>query len=292
VTTPLIPALIKPGEPPIAALPVAFERERVPPPAPFYVTKDDQILVQVFNSSPGLQFFARGRLILLTGEIKTFEYTSSPTSDRLQNRFTIPLGDGWLLNLVMTFGTGGSRRGATYVIATLLRPTQGASATLATFCMGYIGGAMVLTWPSGRLENPTDGRGLLRVITGTTPGAGADISESCPSNTRWTLWAARWTFTTSAAGGNRLVSLRLDDGGSGWLARYPSSAVQAVSTTVSYDAANLGAVNAPVGADSLILAPFPWPMFQGHRFRSDTLGLGAADQYTAPIYLVEELLEP
>jgi hypothetical protein len=69
-----------------------------------------------------------------------------------------------------------------------------------------------LAFPGVPIASPLDGGGALRSIAGTTPGAGAEISETVPTGARWELLAFQATFVTSAAAANRVPQLTLDDG--------------------------------------------------------------------------------
>jgi hypothetical protein len=133
-------------------------------------------------------------------------------------------------------------------------------------------------------------RGRLRVITGTNPAAGVEISETVPAGKRWLLKSVMFQLVTGVGGGGS-VSLVIDDGTTvGW--REGTTVTQGASITMFYvfaDGTTRGQSVAS-GAGNLNVGPLPRAieLAAGWRFRTQLDGLNANDDYGAPTYIVEE----
>jgi hypothetical protein len=233
-----------------------------------------------------------GRIILLTGEVKPFTITFTPTSDRSGSGVAQQLPDGWLLNVMAAFSGVAIRRGQCFANVGIQRPSGSTTLLFGSLIRDYLVQGAPPSWPEGPLLMPTDGAGFLRSITGTVPAAGAEITEVVPTGARWRLYGMRFSLTTAVAVANRLTNVVIDNGAAPTDGQFPANAVQAASLTVAYTGGQLGAVSNPAGADAIILLPAPIPLFAGWRWRTITANIQAADQYTAPTYLVEEWIEP
>lgn len=218
-----------------------------------------------------------------------YPYTIPGTTDRTLNTAEFRVTD-YPMNVVATRATPGTRRGEIF-IQVLMQLSGVATATLIS---GYLTDISNLNWPPGKLENFTDGAGLLRSIAGTDPAAGSEISESVPTNARWQLRSMRFSLVTSADVGDRRPGIIVDDGTSTLLTRY-FGVTQAASLTRTYevhfgekaddgafDAGNIARIYLPPKAASLL---------QGWRIRTTTVGLFAADNYGAPQLNAEEWIE-
>ena len=102
--------------------------------------------------------------------------------------------------------------GQTFVQLSIVRGLSGGVEDLATLAAGYVTATQRLAYPGSKVVNTLDGGGALRSITGTTPAAGAEISESVPTGARWELIAFRTQFVTDANAATRTIRLLLDDG--------------------------------------------------------------------------------
>lgn len=132
------------------------------------------------------------------------------------------------------------------------------------------------------------GPGLYRVITGSTPSAGADISETVPANTRWELLAFRGLLTTSATVANRLTELTLDDGTTEYF-RSGTSGQQAASIIGQHSfSQGFGLLNFDGNANWSQPLPPAVMLLPGHRIRTVTNNIQAADAWTAVRYQVRE----
>jgi len=156
---------------------------------------------------------------------------------------------------------------------------------------GYLTDSKTITWPPGVFEGFTEGPGLIRRVTGTDPAAGNEISETVPTNARWRLLAMRIRLATTLPAATRRVHLILDDGVH-IFAKIKCYQTQAENVTRSYTfISGLGYEDTSAVGEAMATLPVVILLDQGYRIRTATDNLGADDDYSAPILLVEEWLE-
>lgn len=277
-----------PGDSPIrTACPEAlFDWDDIPPDIGPYVLADDllQVTLAGNGSSTAIINYAvltRDNGIVLGQERFTNTGTNSGSTQSFQLR------EGFLLSVTVVpsanLGTGA------YLWATvgIRRLTQTRQNIYQVLCQGYTYALAPLTFPQSPVKVPSDGGGCVRVISGATPAAGADISESVPSAVRWQLLSLRATLTTSAAVANRQVGLTLDDSTN----RFYDSAqgpAQAASLAWAYTFAPLGVAQVQTNTQVSIQTPADFPLEAQFRIRTVTLAIQAADQWSGLFYLVRE----
>ena len=215
----------------------------------------------------------------------------APGSARTATVKIVPLCEGWLLGISVAPGAGVTPVGLTWVSVDLGRGTGGNALLVQALGFGFVNLRSGFVWPGGSYLQATDGPGVLRSITGTTPGAGADISEVVPAGARWELLAFAFSLTTAVTVANRAPLLTIDDGANVYF-RSSVNVNQTASTTWNYQA--MQGYGSPAISQVLALQ-FPEPIDDrlgaGHRIKPVTAALQAGDQYTAPQYLVREWLE-
>lgn len=208
------------------------------------------------------------------------------SSDRSMTERSFRLSDLPLM-VAVEAGEADVRRGEVYVLCNL---RFSGVEDFPLFC-GYVSHARRMSWPPGVFEPMFSGHGLMRSITGTNPAAGAEISETVPTNAVWRLWGLTIPLTTDATVANRRVTLRLDDGTNDFH-RYLAHAAQAASLLRTYCAYPIGYATVDIGQDTPILLASPPPfLFQGWRIRTSTISLQAGDDYGAPQLFVEEWIQ-
>lgn len=264
-------------------------------PGACYFAGDDHLRATVFNGLTGVTVRIAGRFLHCeageTPRLEPFVHTLVPTSDRVATVLTKSLGTGWLLHVQALASVGAPLTGQTFVQLSVVRGLTGAVEDLATLAASYVTAAQRAAWPGGPILNTLDGGGALRSITGTTPAAGAEISETVPTNARWELLAFRFQNVTDANAGNRVVRLLIDDG-TNIVAHSTSNVLQAASLTYTYGwiqgpmAGQVGQVNAlafGLMRNALLGA--------GYRIRTIAATIQATDQYSLVQYLVREWIE-
>lgn len=281
-----------PGMTTIQTLPpeVSFLTTKIPPPAPFYLAREDQLLVSIWNSVAGATVFLGMRFLRPDGAIVPVLRTYTPTSTRARNDFTIPPSEGFLLGLHLGTATV-SQPGQCYVTVLVNRPKAPTGTELHTLLAGYVTTSFHPTWPGTPLRDARDSRGAFRVILGTTPASGAELNEVVPTGALWVLHAFQVPFTSNTAAVTRYPSLLLDDGANVFY-RSPLqqtvAASQAWIITWSEGVSGYVQVNSTYGVSPLPINTFLTP---GYRIRSLTPGLQATEGWGQPIYLVEEWIQ-
>lgn len=269
---------------------VQYAREGVNPPSPLYIGRNDLLRLTVWNSIVNLQASVDTRLLLPDGRIVPGRHTLIPTSARAQSDLDINLSEGFLLSAAVLATLGNPRRGQTFVRLLLLRGSPVGQAFPEILVADYLDTRFVVGWPGGPQASAVDGAGTMRSIAGADPAAGAEISETVPTNARWRLWGFTFTLVTDATAANRVVDVALDDGAAIYY-RASVPTAQTASQTVIYSAAPQGVAQGVTNLRALVPLPTPCPLFQGHRIRTVTQALQAGDNFGAPQYLVEELIE-
>jgi hypothetical protein len=267
---------------------IGFNVDQASPPTAAYVAVDDQLQVMVESASVNIDIHIYARVLLPNGKIVPNEWTAYASTGRVPALTYQSLAEGFLLSLTVACFSA-VQSGQTYVRLTLMRGTQSVNGISQVLIAGYPYQQNVLSWPVSPAWPMSYGRGKMRVLSGTTPGAGQEISEVVPSGALWRLLALRFTYASSAAGAPRGVCVFYDDGATFYGTTQPQQ-LQAVSTAIAY---SLGAgYHLFAGAATVINLPglIDHYLPAGFRIRTTTLGLDPGDQYSAIAYLVEEWL--
>ena len=270
---------------------VTFGTAGVQPPAAFYVDRNDRFRVIVHNSVSSLVVGLRGRFLSPKGEMQTINEEFTPTSDRVASTSILNLGEGFLLDLAIIQSASGVdvRRGQCFI---QVRRHRGSGTEIMTGVLlaDYLTGSGPVAFPGARQLSSVEGPGVMRVITGTDPAAGAEVSETVPTNARWRLIAARIPLVTDATATNRIVVIVFDDGTTEFY-RGSSTFTQTASLGRTYDLSGLSIEKGSVVDRIQIAVPLPINLLQGFRFRTVTSAFQAGDNWQAPILLVEEWIE-
>lgn len=268
---------------------VTFKTQDVLPPSAVYVSAQDAIELQARVPSVAVNIDLTLRLLTPQGEVKTELYTF-PVSTMGAGVFTatVPPSEGFLISAHIE--ADNVSRGQCFV-KLHLRPSLGPqeSALGALLIQGYVSGDDHLSYPQSPTESSLNGRGWLHVVTIPNPAPGNDWVATVPAGVRWNLKNAFAILTADATAGNRSVFLQMDDASFHGHISMPSNGVQPPSSTRGYNFLQGGAfsaygsqITAPLVSDCL-LGP-------GWTIRTVSVGLGAADQYSAIALDVEEYI--
>lgn len=259
---------------------------------PLYVTGEDALACTVFNASAGVTVTISGRMLEFGQARPTpFQQTIIPATDRSASVVRFSLGDGWLLNAQAVVSGGSPFTGQTFVRLSLVRGLLSNANELFTLCADYVTSKQPVSYPGSGVLDPTDGCGALRSITGAVPAAGAEISETVPTGARWELISIAWLLTTAVAVANRSPNLILDDGA---LVYFRSSFATLIPASVASQntfAQGIGQFTSANNARLASTLPVNNRLAAGHRVRTSTDNIQAADQYSAIQYLVREWIE-
>lgn len=184
-------------------------------------------------------------------------------------------------------GSGTSiRRGDCYCKVTL----QCAGFDVAILCAGYITNDFFLSYPQGRLEQMSEGRGTIREVAGTNPAAAAEIAETVPTNAQWRIIAVSAVFVADANTGNRRPSLTFTTGGN-VLGRFLVAGNIVANETVRVTWASIGDAETVASQGNLGHLPEFNMLDQGTVIDTLTNNLQAGDDWAAPTLWVEEWIQ-
>jgi hypothetical protein len=256
----------------------------------FFLDGADALRCTAFNALAGVELAIEGRYLDLEGQLRTFGERLVPNTDRSIASAIYTLGAGWLLNAHVRAVAGSPRVGQCFALLEIVRGRTGASSPIATLLQGYVTDTSRIAWPGSPIRPSIDGSGVLRSITGTDPAAGAEISETVPTNARWYLYTFRASLVTDATVANRQPVLVVDDGTSElFRAAHPLN--QTAGTTWMNSWTVVGAGSSGGGFGVIHALPDRVILPGGSRIRTVTNAIQAGDNWSAPQLLVEEWIE-
>lgn len=260
-------------------------------PSQFYSTGEDYLQVKSACSVAGVTLAIRARIVGPTGSVNAEGWSHTPNSDRSVKSDVFDLGVGALLNLSVFASSGTLLIGQCYVMVNLVRGSGAAGVIVATLLAGVVTTTQALGWPGSPIVSSTSVEPAIRDITGTQPGPGLAIVETCPTGARWELIELGAVFVTSNAVGNREVFFEVDYGVTAAL-QIVSPVIQAPSNSYRYSLAQNLPLASAVVANNLSL-PLPQRHFlvAGDRFLLISTLTAGNDQWSAPLYQVREWLE-
>ena len=260
-------------------------------PALQYLRADDNLRVTTYNALASVIVTVRARVLTADGTIEDVNDTQTPNTDRTAKTSITRTSAGWLLGGQVFVSSAAPLIGQTYVVVEIVRGESTAAIALQVLASGYVTSKQPLPFPMPMPESSLDGAGALRSISGTTPAAGAEISETVPTGARWELLAFAALLTTAVAAANRIVQLTLDDGAAVY-GRFSNQQNQAASLAWNY---SWGEGLPLLNSGGLLVVHGTLPvnngLGSGHRIRTSTTAIQAADQWSAVQYLVREFLE-
>jgi hypothetical protein len=262
--------------------------QNVQPPSPLYLQIEDSINVQW--SIPTLALPVTGeafvRWLRPDGEIVSVRKLFQITSPVAGYQFT--LGEGFLLSITISlYSVAVPDPGVAFFDVLVQRDLPEFLGCFWQLFSDYYTSAHLPSWPNGRTINAQEGPGHLRSITGTTPAAGAEISETVPANVRWRLIMGNAVLTCSANVANRNISFVIDDGVN-ILYRYISNTNFTAGSTGRHVFASQNLQGNVDASGQNLSIPDNLFLGAGYRFRTVTGGLQVNDQFSAPQYLVQE----
>ena len=230
------------------------------------------------------------REILLRGNASggAFAETHTTNADRSRATNTYQI-HGAPEALTASPAVAGVRRGECYVRITLLADGEPVKRLVAA----YLTDGKTLSWPDGVHEDFTEGAGLIRIVTGTNPAAGAEISEAVPANARWKLKGLIASLVSDATVLNRKVRFEVDDGTNVIFPTITGPNHAASSTFVYVPTAGYPVEQAAIHGANYYIFPLPMDLvlFQGYQIYTVTANIQAGDDWGAPRILVEEWIE-
>jgi hypothetical protein len=269
---------------------IGFATVGVQPPAQHYLSPDDHLFLRVWNSAAGVTVSLRYRYLAPRAGVLAGTITLTPSTDRAANFQRVPLAEGFLLSVTLATAAGTPKRGQTFCQVGIVRGGVLANEPAALLISDYLADTLLLAWPGGLLRSSVEGPGFLRSITGSDPAAGAEISETVPTNARWRLIGLTAQLFNDATVANRFAALVFDDGAS----IYARATFDQATTTLQAPVHSWSMGGNPSGGQTnMRTMPLAQPnaLLAGQRIRTATASLQAGDNWSAPVYLVEEWIE-
>lgn len=255
-----------------------------------YLTGEDNLRLTTFGALASAIVTVEGRIVRPDGTVHFFSETHTPNSDRTSATKLLQLGRGVLTHAHARVTTGTAVIGHIFGVLELVRGFTGGVVPMATLAQGYITSAARLAWPGSPLLPSVGPHGRPRTISGTDPAAGVELSETVPAGARWLLKTFNLALLADATVANRAVIITIDDG---------TNIVWQVGTNINVTASQLAIYRLGVGLPFLTIGtthynlPIPAGLIlgPGYRIRTITTNLQAGDNYTAPVYHVEEFID-
>lgn len=275
---------------------VWFRTLGIDPPASLFVKPDDQLALYINNDQVGVTLELNTRILRLDGSIIIDRRTVTPTSDASLT-FTVikPSIEGFLLSTGIGIIAGGVKRGNCFVTLVFQRALFNTFTGSQVLFARYVESDPICSWPIPCLQSPSEGPGFTNIVVGTAPALGAEIAETVPARRLWKLRSFAATLTASAAAANRAPILRIEDGAANFFFRSAQANFVVAGGVGNLCWAPSMAYIAPgVATNTAGMADLPPEMFlrPGAVIRTLTLNIQAGDQYAAPVYNVEEWIEP
>jgi hypothetical protein len=257
----------------------------------WYLKIDDNIRVTSYNALASVRLEVRYRFVDCDGQIGANQEAQTPNTDRTAKSTIFVTPEGWLLGGEIFVSGAAPLIGQTYVVVEIVRGLGSSALPLQVIAAGYVSAKQPLPFPNTQMYSTLDGGGAIRSISGSTPAAGAEISETVPTGARWELLTFATTLITSVAAANRFPTLTLDDGASVYYQDTATTA-HAASTTIRYVfAEGNGFKSGTTNNLQNGAVPMGNRLSAGHRIRTATQAIQVADQYSNVQYLVREWLE-
>lgn len=253
-------------------------------------TGEDKLQIASWNSVSGARIGIQGRVFSkLHQRVQPFRGVHTPNTDRSLAVGFVDVPEGELLNVAVFAEAGTTRIGQTFIRLAVVRGNVSAFTFLGTLLQGHVTQLQVQAWPGAPIGNSLDARGLIRVVTASTPAAGAEFSETVPTGAVWEFLAFSCQLAESGGIANtpRLV---LDDGSGNELVGVPNLFGVATNTFTYSWLAGLG-LSLDAGTRKPISFPVGYLLNPGARIRTSTSGITGATQYSAGFLTVREWLE-
>ena len=260
---------------------------------PLYIQRvqnDSFITLSSWNDLGSLVLGVRARVLCDDGSLFYVDEQHTPNTDRSVKATYHQLRAGILLDLSVFPVTGTPRRGQTYVVVCLADRLQPVPQRPTVIAKGYLTTGAGLIWPHGDYCDSVEGPGWMHAAPQNNPGAATDFTIYMTTGAKWALRAVMATLTTDATAQTRVATLIIDDG-SYTLFQMPYATGQTATLAYKYFWENLAYAVGLVGTNVYVPMPLPFPLLAGWRVKSSTTLLGAADQWSAIQYDVEEWIE-
>lgn len=275
----------------ILPLPPPIQGALAAGPYNFQFTGEDFLRLTVVNSLAGVRVRVAYRTAPTPTTTQTHEVEIAPTSDRVVTVKEFSVGAGYLLNLAVFASSGTPSIGHTFVKVEVIRGQGPSARVLGAVVSDYVTARQVVGWPGSPIRDSISGGGVIRTITGTSPAAGVEISETCPTGARWEVLAFGGNLATDVTVANRRPILSVLDAGTPTM-NCPIFGTLGASATSQVRWAQ-GLMSESVALASFLTGGLPAPtiLLAGEVLFTQTQSFQGGDRWTAVSYKVREWLE-
>ena len=243
-----------------------------------YIGLDDRLLVQAISRAPNQTLTVTGRVLLVQGVLKPFEFTVSMPDALTLVTFPFQLAQGFLVSLSVRTSETIPCEWWTFVKIGLTRGGGNPLQSFHPLVSGYCGNAFALGYPRDRNQQPTDGAGTLTSTTVPDPDPGAEWTYHCPDFTRVVIVGITATLITSADVAVRQATFLANVAGSGaW--QLAASGTQLAGLQTIYNLAPFAAYGGSSALGYAVPLPIGFAMDFNSIVQSETLNIQAADQW-------------
>lgn len=250
----------------------------------------DNLSLSVWSSASGVTVRFLGEYVLPNGSVQHFARDIVPTSDRAINTVTLDLPTSQLLSMQALLAVGSAKRGEVYVRAVRQAGTGTGATLVGNTLAGYVTNTYSPSWPGGPVEDSVVGPGVIKVVTGTDPAAGAEVTETVPTGARWRLWSMCTRLVTSGTAATRRAHYEVTSGGTRIFIGHPEKTQTASNTNDYIWGTNMSIVDATTNVNAVGMIP-QMPLLAGWVINTVTTAIQAGDNWGAPQMIVEEWIE-
>lgn len=252
---------------------------------------EDVLEVTSWNSAAGVRLRISGRVHTAPGVVVPFSATHTPNTDRTAATTIVTMPVGELLNAIIWAEAGAPQAGQTFVRVAVRRGAGNAFERLGVIIQGAVTANSARAFPGSAVQAALEVEPYLRTIAGTTPAAGAAISETVPTGVRWELLTFNYQHATGALAANRTPFMQATSGGQTvFVSAHPNtipafaiySFTWAPNLPSQHDT-NEGISRSPIPAR--VVLPAAATIFASAR------GILSSDQLSAVAYTVREWLD-
>lgn len=253
-----------------------------------YVSGEDWLRVRSLSDAGGRALLVSGRYLLVNdGRVHPFASRHVPVAGATPATTDIPLGECWLQSITVNAEDGGVLSSPIFVRIDLVRGRGTAGVILATLLQGELSALAGLTWPSAAPPSASGTSGALIVREEPAPAAGNNFTVIVPAGVRWRIRALTFAFVTSAAAGNRHVSINYRTATKS-IAQFSAPTTQAASLNWTYTGAQAFAAALVAAATHVLIPIADLTLSAGYRLETNIAALAAGDQLSGIALTVEE----
>jgi hypothetical protein len=195
--------------PPPAYQPISYQTQRIAPPSPYYVTKEDFLHIMVWSLEAGAALHVHGRFLTLDGEIVPFTYELRRPTVGTRAAFNFPFTEGFLLSIQIVGEEVGTVRGCIWTSISIARGRHATPTISYLLTQGYLSYQESIGWPPGVFDISGRWPGCLTQYLLQAPATGHELDYDVPAYVRLKVHHIHVPLTTSSTVADRRVTLSL-----------------------------------------------------------------------------------